>query len=73
MELAELIDVIRENGIRAIFVGIDFDPNLAERVSEETGVPLIPIYFGSLSEGEPADTYLKFMRYNVSAIVEALQ
>jgi ABC-type Zn uptake system ZnuABC Zn-binding protein ZnuA len=33
----------------------------------------VPLYFGSLSDGSPAGTYLSFMRYNVSAIVEALQ
>ncbi|HDD56162.1 MAG TPA: zinc ABC transporter substrate-binding protein [Chloroflexi bacterium] len=72
-ELAGLIDTIRENQVRAIFVGIDFDPTLAQRVAEETGVDLIPLYFGSLTAGEPAGTYLDFMRFDVSAIVEALQ
>ncbi len=73
MELAVLIDTIREHQTKAIFIGVDFDPNLAQRVAEETGVELVPLYFGSLSDGEPAGTYLSFMRYNVSAIVEALQ
>jgi len=72
-ELAELIDTIRETQVKAIFVGIDFDPTLAERVAEETGVDLIPLYFGSLSDGEPAATYLDFMRYDVNAIVSALE
>lgn len=71
-ELAQLIDTIRETQVKAIFVGIDFDPTLAQRVAEETGVDLIPLYFGSLSEGEPAGTYLDFMRYDVNAIVSAL-
>ncbi len=71
-ELAELIDTIRDHLTRAIFVGVDFDPHLAQRVANETGVNLVPLYFGSLSDGEPAGTYLSFMRYNVSAIVEAL-
>ena len=73
MELAELIDSIREYQAGAIFVGVDFDPSLAQRVADETGVQLVPLYFGSLSDGGPAGTYLSFMRYNVSAIVEALQ
>ncbi len=73
MELAELIDTIRDNQARAIFVGVDYDPSLAQRVADETGVKLVPLYFGSLSDGGPAGTYLSFMRYNVSAIVEALQ
>jgi len=73
MELAELVDVIREHQTKAIFIGVDFDPNLAQRVADETGVELVPLYFGSLSDGEPAGTYLSFIRYNVSAIVEALR
>ena len=73
MELAELINAIREHHTKAIFIGVDFDPNLAQLVANETGVELVPLYFGSLSDGEPAGTYLSFMRYNVSAIVEALQ
>ena len=73
MELAELIDAIREHQTKAIFIGVDFDPNLAQRVADETGVELVPLYFGSLSDGDPAGTYLSFMRYNVSAVVEALQ
>lgn len=72
-ELAGLIDTIRETNVKAIFVGIDFDPTLAERVAEETGADLIPLYFGSLSEGNPAGTYLEFMRYDVNAIVSALE
>ena len=73
MELAELIDAIREHHTKAIFIGVDFDPNLAQRVADETGVELVPLYFGSLSDGDPAGTYLSFLRYNVSAIVESLQ
>ncbi|MGB2965022.1 MAG: metal ABC transporter substrate-binding protein [Anaerolineales bacterium] len=73
MELAELIDTIQAHQTKAIFVGVDYDPSLAQRVADETGVELVPLYFGSLSDGEPAGTYLSFMRYNVSAIVKALQ
>jgi ABC-type Zn uptake system ZnuABC Zn-binding protein ZnuA len=72
-ELADLIDTIRENQVKAIFIGIDFDPSLAQMVAEETGVELVPLYFGSLSDGEPAGTYLDFMRYDVRAIISALE
>jgi len=73
MELAELIDTIQAHRSKAIFIGVDYDPSLAQRVADETGVELVPLYFGSLSDGEPAGTYLSFMRYNVNAIVKALQ
>ena len=72
-ELAELIDVIQATEAKAIFIGIDFDPSLAEQVAEEAGVDLVPLYFGSLSAGDPAGTYLDFMRYDINAIVSALE
>jgi ABC-type Zn uptake system ZnuABC Zn-binding protein ZnuA len=73
-QLAELEEKIQEYDVQAIFVGRDFDPALSERVAEDTGVELIPLYFGSLTpaDGE-APTYLAYMRENVSAIVNALR
>ena len=72
-QLADLIDTIRDQQAKAIFVGVDFDPTLAQRVSDETGIELVVLYFGSLSNGPPADTYLNFMRYNIKTIVSALR
>jgi ABC-type Zn uptake system ZnuABC Zn-binding protein ZnuA len=72
-QLSDLIDAIRAHQVKAIFVGMDFDPTLAARASEESGTRLVPLYFGSLSAGDPAGTYLDFMHYDVQTIVEALQ
>ncbi len=72
-QLAYLINIIREEKVKAIFIGVDFDPTLSQIVAEDTGVDLVPLYFGSLSAGAPAGTYLTFMRYNVKTIVNALQ
>ncbi len=72
-QLAYLIDIIQEEGVKAIFIGVDFDPTLSQIVADDTGVDLVPLYFGSLSAGAPAGTYLTFMRYNVKTIVNALQ
>ncbi len=71
-ELAGLMETIRDRHVKAIFVSVDIDPTLAEIVAEDTAIELVPLYFGSLTEGGPADTYLDFMHYNVDAIVEAL-
>lgn len=71
--LAELTDTIREYNVRAIFVGKDFDPSLSQRIAEDTGVMLVQLYFGSLTDEDgPAGTYIEYMRYNVEAIVGAL-
>jgi len=73
-DMASLEDHIREYGVKAVFVGNTVNPDLAERVAEDTGVNLVFLYTGSLTEaGGEAGTYLEYMRYNVSAIVGALK
>jgi len=73
-QLAALQDLILEHEVRAIFISIDFDPSLSKRMAEDTGIKLIPLYLGSLTpSGGPADTYIRFMRYNVNAMVNALK
>ncbi len=73
-ELATLEDAIRAHGVPAIFVGASVNPALAEQIASDTGVRLVRVYTGSLSEPDgEAGSYLDFMRYNVSAIVEALK
>jgi manganese/iron transport system substrate-binding protein len=72
--LAELQDVIRELGVRAVFVGNTVNPGLAERTAQDTGVQIVFLYTGSLSDsGGPASSYIEFMRYNVTQIVQALK
>lgn len=73
-ELAALQEAIGQYDVPAIFVGRTVNPALAEQVAQDTGVELRFLYTGSLSEeGEPADSYLNFMRYDVSTIVDGLQ
>ncbi len=73
-ELAALMDTIQSLGARAVFVGNTVNANLAERVAEDTGTALVFVYTGSLSAPDgPAATYLEMMRYNVAAIVGALE
>ena len=73
-ELAALEDVILSYGVGAIFVGDTVNQELATQVVMDTGVKLITIYHASLSDiNGPAKNYLEMMRYNVTAIVEALK
>jgi manganese/iron transport system substrate-binding protein len=73
-ELAALQDTIAEVGVRAIFVGNAANPVLSERVAEDTGVELVVLYTGSLTEaGGDAPTYVEYIKYNVGAIVGALK
>lgn len=73
-ELAALEGNIRELGVKAVFVGWTVNPGLAQRVAQDTGVRLVFLYTGSLSgPGGPAKDYLSLMRYDVSAMVNALK
>jgi manganese/iron transport system substrate-binding protein len=73
-ELAALEGAIREFGVKAVFVGLTVNPSLAQRLADDTGTRLVFLYTGSLSEpGGPAENYISLMRYNVSAIVDALK
>jgi len=46
---------------------------LAEQVARNTGVRIVFLYTGSLSEpGGPADNYVRLMRYNVEQLISAL-
>ncbi len=73
-ELAALEDAIRKLGVKAVFVGETVNPNLAKRVAQDTGVKLVYLYTGALSDSSgPAGTYLDFMHYNVNQIVNGLK
>ncbi len=74
-ELAALTDRIRAAGAPAIFLDIGSNPQLAEQLARETGVKVVTgLYTHSVSPPDgPAPTYLAMMRYNTTAIVDALK
>jgi ABC-type Zn uptake system ZnuABC Zn-binding protein ZnuA len=73
-ELSQLQDAIADYGVRAVFVGTTVNPALAQQVAEDSEVQLVPLYSDSLgAPGSGAETYLDYMRYNTTAIVEALK
>ncbi|MCB0163302.1 MAG: zinc ABC transporter substrate-binding protein [Anaerolineae bacterium] len=73
-EMAKLQEAIAEFDTPAIFVGTSVNPTLAEQVASDTGTQLVPLYTGSLGPtGSGAETYLDYIRYNTTSIVEALK
>lgn len=73
-EIAAIEDTIRALNVKAVFVGSTVNPTLAQRVAEDTGTQLIRLYTGSLSDaGGEAATYLDYIRYNVTQMVNALK
>ena len=72
--IAELVEVIREHDVPALFGETTVSDRLAQAVARETGAEVVQLYSGSLGpEGSGADTYLGMVRTNVTRIVEALK
>jgi manganese/iron transport system substrate-binding protein len=72
--LAELVDTIKQVEAPAIFVGTTANPAIAETIAADTGIAVVSLYTGSLSDAAgPASSYIEFMRYDVEAIVAALE
>jgi ABC-type Zn uptake system ZnuABC Zn-binding protein ZnuA len=73
-ELAVLEDAINALRVPAIFVSTTVPPGLAERVAEDTGVQVVRVHTGSLSDVDgPAASYLEMMRSTISLMADALQ
>lgn len=72
-ELATLEDSIHRYGVRAVFVGTTVNPSLVQQVAADTGVQLVTLYTGSLGPmGSGVETYVDYIRYNTTAIVDGL-
>jgi ABC-type Zn uptake system ZnuABC Zn-binding protein ZnuA len=73
-ELAQLIDAVKAAGVPAVFAETVSGESLIQQVAAEAGVSIVPLYTDALGPaGSSGDTYLRLMRANVTAIVEALR
>lgn len=73
-ELAALEDALRQEKVKAIFVGFYDNHSLADQVAQDTGIKVVPLYLESLSGVDgPAATYIDFIHYDVTTLVEALK
>ena len=73
-DVAHLIELIRAQGIRAVFPENVADPRLIEQIADETGATVGGrLYPGALSGSDgPAPTYLQMMRHNATTLMQAL-
>ena len=74
-QLAELTETIRAEGVRAIFVELEENQQLADQIAAETDTVVVAdLRDHSLSEpdGEAA-TYIDMMKYDTRLIVDALK
>ena len=73
-DLAAVEKEIKDSGIRTIFVEKNSNESVAAQITADTGTTYATIYTGSLGdEKSSAATYLDFMRYDVTAIIEGLK
>ncbi|MGH7939031.1 MAG: metal ABC transporter substrate-binding protein, partial [Bryobacteraceae bacterium] len=66
-QVAELIDRIKSEGIKAIFVEQTLNPKVTQEIARETGAKIGALYGDGLGTGE-ASTYEGMMKHNVSTI-----
>jgi len=73
-DVAKLIDQIKSQGIKALFVENISNPRLLEQIASETGAAIGGnLYSDALSDANgPASTYLDMMRHNIESIITAL-
>jgi zinc/manganese transport system substrate-binding protein len=74
-DVAKLINQIKAEGVRALFVENNSDPRLLQQIADETGVELGgKLYADALSAPDgPAPTYLDMFKYNVSLLIPAME
>lgn len=73
-DVGKLIEQIRADGVKALFIENMSDGRLVEQIARETGVTIGgELYADALSEpGEGASTYLDMFRHNIELLVPAM-
>ena len=74
-QTADLLNIIKSNGVHAIFSENMANPKLARTLAKEAGVVVGPeLYTDALGPlGSEGETYLKMIRHNVKIFVEYLK
>jgi zinc/manganese transport system substrate-binding protein/manganese/iron transport system substrate-binding protein len=74
-DVAYLIEKIKAEGVKAIFLESSINPELAKQIGQDAGAQVVDTLYGdSLGEpGSPGETYIGMMRYNTDTIVAALK
>ena len=71
-QLADITDLVRDNGITTIFTEELVSPAVAETVADETGASVATLYpVEGLSDDTEDETYLTLMKANLAALKEA--
>ena len=68
--LAQVVDVVKRTGARAVFTRTQFPPQAAETIAAETGAQLLPL--DPLGGTPPREHYLDLMRWNLEQFQRGL-
>ena len=68
----QLVQVVREKGIHAIFAEAQFNEDLARTIANETGATVVSGLYTDSTGDAPKDTYVGLMRWNVDQVLAAL-
>ena len=73
-DYADLINLVRQQKVRAVFSEAGFNPKLAQQLASETGVKYIDsLHDDTLGDTPDNNSYLAMMKSNTNAIVAALK
>lgn len=73
-DLSDLVETIKSENVKAIFLESSINTKLAETLAQETGVKLVESLYGdSLGKDEKVSTYISMMRYNTNILVDNLR
>jgi ABC-type Zn uptake system ZnuABC Zn-binding protein ZnuA len=74
-QMVELIERIKKTRVKAVFLETGANPQLAAQIAKEAGIQVVTeLYTHSITEpGGPAPNYIEMIRYNTTAIVNALK
>ncbi len=74
-QVADLIDLLKQQKVKAIFVENIASDKLAAQIADEAGVKVVTgLYTDALgAKGTPGETYLGMMRANLKALQDALK
>ncbi|MCH1625431.1 metal ABC transporter substrate-binding protein [Ferdinandcohnia quinoae] len=73
-QITRIVDIIREEKIKGLFVETSIDARSMEAVSAETDTPIMgKVFTDSLAPpGEDGDSYISMMEWNINTILEGL-
>ncbi len=70
-DIAEIINIVKDIGAKAIFVEAQFPSRVAEMIAEESDIKVVPL--DPLGGSQNLTRYVELMRYNVAQMTKVMQ